>query len=161
VGATFGVGATGAGAAAAFAALIAAHRALVEATIARRPAALSLRFAGGLGAGAPGASRIGIGTVGPLRASIALVNLSFSLTSKASMWSIAKSLRLTQRREVGWRARAANGAGSAVDGPPRTVRVEEIGSEHPAGGMGKEHLQETAGYIYNLSDRWRDALRWV
>ena len=29
----------------------------------------------------------------------------------------------------------ANGAGSAVDGPPRTVRVEEIGSEHSGGGM--------------------------
>ena len=31
---------------------------------------------------------------------------------------------------------AANGAGSAVDGPPRTVRVEEIGSEHLGGEKG-------------------------
>jgi hypothetical protein len=50
VGAAFGVAATGA-AAAAFAALIRAHRAFVASTIRLRPAALSLRFFFGAGAG--------------------------------------------------------------------------------------------------------------
>jgi hypothetical protein len=100
-GAAFGAVATGAGAAAAaFAALIAAQRFFVPSIIARLPAALSTRLAGTVGpavssgfesgstdggaAFRPGPGGLPI-RFGPSRASIAFVNLSLSLTSKARM----------------------------------------------------------------------------
>jgi hypothetical protein len=76
------------------------------------PEALSFRFAGTLctavwhtfeSASAEGTTAFRLELTGlpcrlagPVRASIALVSLSFSLTSNASMWSIAMGMRLSQ-----------------------------------------------------------------
>jgi hypothetical protein len=92
--------------------LIAAQRFFEAMLIAFLPSALSFRFAGNLGAAVwrtfkscsmdgttafrPEPTGLPRRLVGPVRASIALVSLSLSLASNASMWSIAMRMRLSQ-----------------------------------------------------------------